>query len=245
MPTSPSTLNYFIGKGVLKWKSAIPLLTTTADLTSGSAAATLAATTGLVSGETYDITGTGIAAATTFAYGGSASVTLSNNATATGATEPVSVSPDWRDLGNAPEFECTPAIERLDHFSSRHGIKFKDRSVVRQKMMTCRFILEEGTPENLALFFMGNLTAPTGGITYSTINLMDEDEIIGALRFIGTNDIGDKVQVNIPTVNLGPTGALQFITDEWGKMEVTGEITADQTGLFGTIFHGITAEVAA
>lgn len=150
----------------------------------------------------------------------------------------------YRDLGNAPEFELMPKITRLDHYSSRLGINFKDRSVVRQKEMACRFILEEWTPENLAMFFMGSFSPPSDPDPYSIVDLMNVDEVIGSVRLVGTNDIGTKIQVNIPALNLGPTAGIQFIGDAWGRMEITGEVTGDpETGQFGTIFHGITEEV--
>ena len=32
----------------------------------------------------------------------------------------------FADMGNCTEFEFTPEIEKLDHFSSRTGVGFKD-----------------------------------------------------------------------------------------------------------------------
>lgn len=38
-----------------------------------------------------------------------------------------------RDLGEAPEVEITPAIEKLDYRSSRSGVRTKTKSVVLEK----------------------------------------------------------------------------------------------------------------
>lgn len=172
MPASPSPLNYFVGKGVLKWK-------------------------GVDDG-------------------------------------------DYRDLGNAPVFDVTPQITRLPHNSARRGVRFQDANPVISKMVTVKFHLEEFTPENLALALMGTLTAGSP----NTIAIMDIDEVVGALRLVGTNELGDKVQVDIPNVNLAPSAAIPFIGDTYAALEITGEVLGDpSTGSFGTITTPITVEI--
>src|SRR3954468_6811676 len=109
MATSPSVANYFIGKGIVKWKG------------------------------------------------------------------PSDVA--YRHLGNAPTFELTPNVTRLDHFSSMAGIRLKDLLVVIQKQMTVRFHLEEVTPENLALALMGTIV-PGVDPAPAVIQLMDIDNLV-------------------------------------------------------------------
>src|SRR5438105_13523250 len=60
-------------------------LSTTAHLHTNTVMDVLAATTGLVVGDVYAVSGTGIPAGTTFTYGGSSAGTLSQAATATSA----------------------------------------------------------------------------------------------------------------------------------------------------------------
>jgi len=58
------------------------------------------------------------------------------------------------------------------------------------------------------------------------------------LVFTGTNDIGPKVVITLPLVQFGPSGALGFIQDEWGQIELEGDVLADPvTGSFGTLVH--------
>ncbi len=60
-----------------------------------------------------------------------------------------------RDLGNAPEFSYTLAIETLKHFSSRGGLKAKDKEVISQITPSLSFVLDEISVNNLALMNLG------------------------------------------------------------------------------------------
>jgi hypothetical protein len=138
-----------------------------------------------------------------------------------------------RDLGNAPEVEITPEIEKLDHFSSRTGVRSKDRSVTLSKTLTIRIVLDEITAENLAILLLGG--DPVSG----AFEIFEESEITGALTFTGTNDVGNKVTVDIPSVSFGPSGGLSLIGDDWGQIEITGEILSVESTA-GTSFGTIT-----
>src|SRR6187397_342216 len=70
---------------------------------------------------------------------------------------------DYRHVGNVPEFEFTPDIEKLEHFSSMSGTKSKDRVVVTAKSATVRLVLDEWTAENIAIAFLGEVGANTAG----------------------------------------------------------------------------------
>ena len=59
------------------------------------------------------------------------------------------------DLGNDPSFVLTPGTESLDHFSSRDGLKRKDKVAVIQASVDGKFTLDEINIENLMLAFMG------------------------------------------------------------------------------------------
>lgn len=173
MPASPSTLNYFVGKGTLKF-------------------------------------------------------------TPTGGTQ--------RDLGNAPEVEITPEIERLDHFSSRAGVRSKDRSVVLEKTLTCRIVLDEITAANIGMLLLSEVVENSDGT--KEIDIFSESEITGALLFTGTNDIGNKCVVTMPSVSFGPSGSLSLISDEWGQIELTADVLLDTTSA-GSTFGSIVVTDAA
>lgn len=61
-----------------------------------------------------------------------------------------------RDLGNSPEVSMSVAPEKLEHFSSRGGLKVKDKTVVSEMAMSISFSLDEPNTENLALMFMAD-----------------------------------------------------------------------------------------
>jgi len=130
------------------------------------------------------------------------------------------------DVGNVPEFEFTPNIEKLDHFSSRAGIRSKDKSVVLEKSGSLRMVLEEFTPRNLALALLG--TPDESDPAAVTIDIMSETSVTCAVKFEGTNEIGPKWSLEFPAVEFSPSAALNPISDEWGQIEITGEVLYDE-----------------
>ena len=72
----------------------------------------------------------------------------------------------FRFLGNAPNFSLSVSEETLEHYSSTHGIREQDESVPLQVDRTGSCVLEDISPENLEMFFSGQVSvvsaAPTG-----------------------------------------------------------------------------------
>jgi len=62
-----------------------------------------------------------------------------------------------RDLGNAPAFSFNIALEKLEHFSSRGGLKAKDKEIISQITPGLSFTLDEINKENLALLTLAEL----------------------------------------------------------------------------------------
>lgn len=61
----------------------------------------------------------------------------------------------WKDVGNVPTFEFNPQVARLEHYSARTGIRFKDKSVVTTRQAQIRMVMEEWTADNLAMALLG------------------------------------------------------------------------------------------
>lgn len=141
-------------------------------------------------------------------------------------------APSYRDLGNVPTLEFTPTIETLDHFSSRSGVREKDLTVVLQKAGTLRMVMEEFDAENMALMLLGTSGVDASGYTY--IDIFSESQISGELQFIGTNDVGRLFQLDLLKVDFIPGSSVSFISDEWGQLEITGQVAA-VAGQFGTL----------
>jgi len=62
---------------------------------------------------------------------------------------------EYRDLGNAAEFNISFETEKLEHQSSRTGLKTIDKDVVVSQKMSLAITLDEINFENMALFFSG------------------------------------------------------------------------------------------
>ncbi len=138
------------------------------------------------------------------------------------------------DVGNVPEFEFTANLERLDHFSSRAGIRAKDRSIVLEKGGTLRIVLEEWTARNMSMALLGlrNETNPAA----VTIDILSESAIVCQVEFEGTNDVGPRWDFIFPSVEFIPSSELNLIQeDDWGQIEIEGEVLYDtETNSFGT-----------
>ena len=139
----------------------------------------------------------------------------------------------YRDLGNVTTFELTPNLTKLDHFSSREGVKKKDRAVVTEKAMTVRIVTDEWDTENVRLALLGGETEiDSDGRTI--FEIFKSNAVTGALRFEGTNEVGPKFQYDLPTVEFIPQNAVNPLSEEWGTLELQGDVTA-ATGSFGTV----------
>lgn len=141
----------------------------------------------------------------------------------------------FRDLGNCPAFEFTPSAETLDHFSSRAGVKSKDRSVVVSFEGELKITMEEWTVENLALALMGIVDEDSSG--RPVIDIMQLSSITGEIKFEGTNSVGQKFTWLFNNVSFTPSATVSPISDEWGNFEVTGQVLIDDSNKFGTVTH--------
>lgn len=64
-------------------------------------------------------------------------------------------------LGNTPELGFTAEQESLDHYSSDRGVRIKDESVLLQLDYAGTFVTDNISPQNLALFFLGEALTQT------------------------------------------------------------------------------------
>jgi len=132
---------------------------------------------------------------------------------------------EFVDLGNCPEAEYEPSIERLDHFTARAGIRTKDKSVVIERGGSLRVLMEEMTGFNLAMLLMGTL-GNEGPAGEPSIDIFTSDTLRGELKFQATNDVGPRWDFHFYNVEFGPSGSWNPISDEWNNIEVTAEVLA-------------------
>lgn len=142
---------------------------------------------------------------------------------------------DYAHMGNATSFEFTPAIDKLDHFSSMEGVKEKDLSVVLSRGGTIKIVLDEWTPSNMSIALLG--TVDEGAVGGPTVQVLETDAVQGELKFVSNNDVGPRWDAYYHNVSFIPTAALNPISDEWGQIEIEGESLVSQTapnvGKFG------------
>lgn len=138
----------------------------------------------------------------------------------------------YRDLGNAPAFVYTPAVTKLEHFSSREGVKTKDFTAITQISATVKITLDEITGENLQYFALGEVGTDTDGNV--TIAGLKKTEFVGDIRVVGTNDIGQQVDFDA-TVSFVPEGDFSFVTaeDKFTEVVLTAEVQRGADGSFG------------
>lgn len=141
---------------------------------------------------------------------------------------------DFVDMGNVSEMEFTAAIEKLDHFSNRSGVKKKDKTIVISKSGTLRLVLDEWTAANLALALLGTVTeleSPDGAVV---IDIFDNNTVAGELKFVATNEVGPKWNLHFYRVEFGPGKSFSPLSDEFAGLEIEGEVTARVSdGKFG------------
>ena len=138
----------------------------------------------------------------------------------------------YREVGNVPDFELTPEIEKLEHFSSMSGVRTKDRSVATTVGGTLRIVLDEFTAENLQLAVNGSVETDSEGD--QAISILALSELKGAVIFVGANDVGQQIDIHLLSVDFSGGSPVNLISNEWGQIEITGELLS-VAGDFGTM----------
>ena len=135
---------------------------------------------------------------------------------------------DFRDLGNVTSLVVTPAVETLEHFSSREGVRKKDLVITLEQGGTVTVVMEEFTAYNFSIMTLGALDEmAVGG---PEVEIFASTSVTGHLRFTGTNDVGPKITLDLYNVSFTPTGDLEMISDEWNNMEVQGDVLVAPSG---------------
>lgn len=141
----------------------------------------------------------------------------------TGAVAPTFPS-QYSDVGNCPEFsvEVTEAV--LDHYSSRSGIKVKDKTVTLETGYTLKFKLDEKSVLNMQMF----LKATLDGTNILLANMQLNKEY--AIAFQADNPVGPNELWQFWRCKLKPDGAFSLIGEEWQSFGFSGEGLADVSG---------------
>ena len=129
---------------------------------------------------------------------------------------------DFFHLGNVPSYVFTPAVEKLEHYSSMAGTKEKDATIVTQKTGTVKVTMEELTARNVALMLMGDINDTDPNNIH--ISLFKNTAIQGELRFYATNDVGPRYRIFLNRVQFTPSGDFNPISENLVNMVLSGDV---------------------
>jgi len=136
-------------------------------------------------------------------------------------TTPPTDPGDFEDIGNAPSIEVEPSVERLPHYSSRTGLRLKDKNPIIQSEYAINFELDEPAAAQMNLFLMGTLSGS------NVIQALEAANIEYALKFVSDNPFGPNQTWKFHKVSLAPNGPVQLIGEEYMTMSFAGEGLAD------------------
>jgi hypothetical protein len=143
------------------------------------------------------------------------------------------------DCGNVTEFTFQVKPTRLEHYSTRVGVRKKDLVVVTEVAATLTVIMEELTARNLGMAVLGNIqnTMPPAG----TISILSQPLIYAAFRFVNTNAVGPQYTYDFPVCLFTPTKAIGLLptgSGTWGTLDFEADVLFDNvSSSFGTITY--------
>jgi hypothetical protein len=135
----------------------------------------------------------------------------------------------FSDMGNAPSFEFEITEETLDHFSSRSGLRSKDKVVTLETGYTVSFTVDEVAYQNILYYVKGTHTTATGSVDAFTEGLTATDKEY-TLIFTTDNATGPNYVYKFYKVKISSNGAMGLISDEWAEIPFTAEGQSVPTG---------------
>ena len=134
----------------------------------------------------------------------------------------VAASPSFVEVGNCPTISLELTEERLEHFSSRGGLKNRDLYPLVKVQYTLTIETDEMTKENILLFCKGT---DQGGEIFAFDDLTKEY----SMKFVEDNPIGPNRTWIFHRGILSAGGALVGIGDDWKKIALKFEGLTDET----------------
>lgn len=145
----------------------------------------------------------------------------------------------YHDLGECLSLTTNMTVDVLRYQSRRHSTRIPVKTVTLGKTLAVAITMSEFSQRNREMWMMGETSGSPAITTIGTL-----DEVRGALRYLGENEVGIAMQLDLYDVSLRPNGDLQWLADnDWSEMQMNGDVNADQTtGNFGHV-QEITAGV--
>lgn len=121
----------------------------------------------------------------------------------------------YAHMGNAPRFTVSPSHDMLEHFTDEGGVLIMDDVQLRQRAASVSIAAEEFTPQNLAIA-LGAVDAG-GGVYRVATGFVQR-----AVKLVGSNEKGAKVQVFLPRVLFVAQGDIDFISETYASLPLSG-----------------------
>src|SRR6516162_9835847 len=128
------------------------------------------------------------------------------------------------DCGNVTEFTFQVKPTRLEHYSSRVGVRKKDLVVVTEVAATLTVVLEEMTARNLGMAVLGDGTQ-------TPIEILSQPLIYASFKFVSTNIVGPVWTYEFPTCLFTPSKAISLLptgSGTWGALDFECDVLFDQ-----------------
>ena len=102
------------------------------------------------------------------------------------------------------------------------GVRSKDLEIVLEKSGELVMTMEEWTPDNLGIALLGDVDLGAAG--GPEVDIFSANAVNGELKFISSNEVGPKWDLHFFNVSFIPSGSINPISDEFGQIEVTGNV---------------------
>lgn len=139
---------------------------------------------------------------------------------------------DERYFGHTPEFTLNVEAENLDHWNAENGVKIKDESALIQVTRAVNFVTDNISPDNLALFFLGDASTVTDtGSTAEEETLTVKKDRYYQLGVTASNPAGVRGVSSVVVEDVTPTtyveGTDYEIDEDLGRLYILTEGSID------------------
>jgi len=131
-----------------------------------------------------------------------------------------------RDVGNVSSLQFNPNENIIKQPNYRTAGGGSYASVSRVESVEFSATLHDLSPENLAMVLFGTVTK-AGNV--ATIEALTTGAQTFKMEFAGVNEVstGRTVTVTVHRAKIGAAQGLGFIGDDFGALEITGEVLID------------------
>ena len=154
-------------------------------------------------------------------------------------------STGYEDFGNVTDFKVTFSVEKKEHYSSRAGLKVKDKEIIVSLAANLSFTADELSKENLEKFFLAESEGftQTAGSFSTPVELTVEQ---GKWFEVGKYNLGDDIVVKDEGDSVTYTEGTDYTLDRKAGLiyiipggSIANGSTIHITGSYGSVDNGV------